>query len=352
MEHTIVVPTGYMGSGSSAVTDLVSEIDGFDANYGEFEYVFLHCPDGLFDLEDKLLVGNNYIRSDEAIHRFLDCMKDLYAKKNYWPSGYREKISKDFPRYCREFIDEIKCAEFDDGHWYYTQNPTLWMSAFGYFRYVLWIATGKKILLQRPNRYKGMYLAYPAAEEFYPAARRFLRKIFTAMGIENKNLVLDQLLLPHNLTRIDQYFDESLRVFVVERDPRDVFILNKYYWKRQGQTVPYPMDAEKFCQVYRAGRERERPAEDSRIMRLYFEDLIYRYERTLPAVYEFLGVDGKSHSWKKTIFNPDISIHNTQLFAKNENYKAESDYIAANLGEYLYDFPAGFSVPRNDKIVF
>lgn len=28
MENKIVIPTGYMGSGSSAVTDLLSEVDG------------------------------------------------------------------------------------------------------------------------------------------------------------------------------------------------------------------------------------------------------------------------------------------------------------------------------------
>ena len=66
----IIVPTGYMGSGSSAITDLLTELEGYDADTGTFEYVFLHCPNGLFDLEDKLLKGNNALRSDEALHSF------------------------------------------------------------------------------------------------------------------------------------------------------------------------------------------------------------------------------------------------------------------------------------------
>ena len=53
----IIVPTGYMGSGSSAITDLISEIEGYDAPNGTFEYVFLHCPNGVFDLAYKLLIG-------------------------------------------------------------------------------------------------------------------------------------------------------------------------------------------------------------------------------------------------------------------------------------------------------
>ena len=55
MENKIVIPTGYMGSGSSAVTDLLSEVDGYSCSNGNFEYVFMHCPNGVFDLEDKLL---------------------------------------------------------------------------------------------------------------------------------------------------------------------------------------------------------------------------------------------------------------------------------------------------------
>lgn len=70
-----------MGSGSSAVTDLLSEYSNVNCKNGDFEYVFLHCPDGVFDLEDKLLKGNNIIRSDDAIRKFKKlCM--IYIQKN------------------------------------------------------------------------------------------------------------------------------------------------------------------------------------------------------------------------------------------------------------------------------
>ena len=77
----IIVPTGYMGSGSSAITDLVVEFKYCQNEYKSYEYVLLHCPNGLFDLEDKLLIGNNAIRSDEAIRSFELQMKKLYDRK-------------------------------------------------------------------------------------------------------------------------------------------------------------------------------------------------------------------------------------------------------------------------------
>ena len=68
----IIVPMGYMGSGSSAITDLISEFKDCQNEYKSYEYVLLHCPNGLFDLEDKLLIGNNAIRSDNRLKVLLE----------------------------------------------------------------------------------------------------------------------------------------------------------------------------------------------------------------------------------------------------------------------------------------
>ena len=98
--NKILVPIGYMGSGSSAVTDILAEIDGCSARNGDFEFVFLHCPNGVFDLEDKLLHGNNAIRSDEALHSFLGTMKQLCTKKYWWVGHYNEHVGPGFYDLC------------------------------------------------------------------------------------------------------------------------------------------------------------------------------------------------------------------------------------------------------------
>ena len=38
----IIISTGYMGSGSSAITDLVSEFEDVNNKHRDFEYIFLH----------------------------------------------------------------------------------------------------------------------------------------------------------------------------------------------------------------------------------------------------------------------------------------------------------------------
>ena len=94
--NKIIIPTGYMGSGSSAITDIVREFSGYEASQGDFEYVFLHCPGGVFDLEDKLLIGNNANRSDEALHTFENTMRELYKCKFWWPANYKKNLIQTF----------------------------------------------------------------------------------------------------------------------------------------------------------------------------------------------------------------------------------------------------------------
>lgn len=329
-----------MGSGSSAVTNLLSEIKGYDDNNSEFEYVMLHCPDGLFDLEDKLLLGNNALRSDEALHRFMYCMSDLYNKNNYWTSGYKKKVSSDFMAFCNEFIYELMDAELENVYWYFQQNPvTYLMNVKNYLRRILGKISGGKVKINRSIRYPNMILSFPTPDYFYTASRKFLNKIYTALGYDKHHLILDQFLLPHNLFRIKNYFDDSLRVIVVDRDPRDVFVLNKYIWAPKSVAIPYPLNAEIFCKIYKKTREGERYLDDKRILRIHFEDLIYMYDETIEHIYNFIGTKPEVHFKKKQLFDPDISINNTQLFHLTKDSYRECEIIKQRLRDYTYNFP-------------
>lgn len=159
------------------------------------------------------------------------------------------------------------------------------------------------------------------------------------MGIEKKNLILDQLLLPFNLWRMERYFGENAECFVVERDPRDVFISNKYVWAlRDNNPVPYPTDAEEYCEYYRRLRDMERKVENPHVHRICFEDLIYHYEESVEAVQNILGLTKEDHVGQYQYLDPKRSIHNTQLFLREE-YRKEAGIIEQELKEFLYEFP-------------
>lgn len=337
-EKKIIVPTGYMGSGSSAITDLMSEISDVDVSRGVFEYVFMHCPNGVFDLEDKLLIGNNAVRSDEALHSFANTMKQLYDKKYWWVGHYNQNVGKGFLKATEEYIEEL--IDFkNDYYWYYQENVTMKMVPRLIWNRILRIIGRGKLKEKKPLAYAPMWVSFVSPTRFYEVTSKFIYGVLNMMGYDKESVVLDQLLLPFNLYRVEKYFKGDLLAIVVERDPRDVFISNKYYWPNDGGVVPYPIDAKKFCQYYKAMREKEIVVNTSQVYRVQFEDLVYKYDETVNEIFDRLGWDKERHVRKQEVFNPHRSIYNTQLFLKNEDYKRECDIIEQELSEYLYDFP-------------
>lgn len=334
----LIVPTGYMGSGSSAATDIISEIDGYRADNGTFEYVFLHCPGGVFDLEDKLLLGNNALRSDEALHTFEKTMRQLYDKKYWWVGNYEKRVSPRFMELTEAYINRLIMSK-PDFYWYQQENTNFRMFCQLCLRRLVSYLTFGQIKLKKPLLYPEIWLSLPSPEEFYQISQEYITSILIEMGIEEKNLILDQLLLPFNLFRVDHYFGDNLHVFNIYRDPRDVFIINKYIWPGRNETVPFPTDAEAFSSVYRRIRTSERACESTKVHRFAFEDLIYHYEESLTRIYDCLGVTAEMHVAKGTAFQPEKSIENTQLFLADAVYQEEADRIAEMLPEYLYDFP-------------
>lgn len=336
--NKIIIPTGYMGSGSSAITDLIQEFRGYESSHGSFEYIFLHCPDGVFDLEDKLLTGNNAIRSDEALHSFEKCMRELYTRKFWWPGNYKKNLHPDFWKLTQEYLGKLTQYEPKD-YWYMQEKLSFASFIKMCFRKALMLISAGKVVLKRPLTYPQMKISLVDAEEFYQASREYLNGIFDCMGLQDKNLILDQLLLPFNLWRMEHYFGDYVECFVVERDPRDVFISNKYIWAaRDNNPVPFPTDVEGFCDYYKRLRGMERSVNNPHVHRIFFEDLLYRYEESVERVRGILGVKKKDHVAQFSYLDPKKSIHNTQLFLRDE-YREEVARIEQELSEFLYEFP-------------
>ena len=239
----IIVPTGYMGSGSSAITDLISEFRDCQNEFKSYEYVLLHCPNGLFDFEDKLLIGNNAIRSDEAIRSFETQMKKLYNKKFWWVGNYQKIISSNFMKITEEYINNIQEFNFP-GYWYTHEEVNTKMFFKLLVRKPLKILTGNKVRFNKILKYSdGMRISYVDSNKFYEESHKYIYKIIEEISKGKENIILDQFLLPFNLFRVDNYFDDKIRVIVVARDPRDVFITNKYILQqKQMRRLRFTMD--------------------------------------------------------------------------------------------------------------
>ena len=133
-----IVVTGFSGTGSSAVIDLLKEFEGCGVpfNKKEYEDYFLTVPGGLFDLEWKLLYNNDPHRSDEALASFYNVMKRFYERDFDWFAGYKRNIGREFMDIVEEFINEISVRS--DKTWYYRYQKrrfSLLRYVYRFFRY-------------------------------------------------------------------------------------------------------------------------------------------------------------------------------------------------------------------------
>lgn len=336
--NRVIITTGYMGSGSSAATDLIAEFKDCRNDYASYEYVLNHCPNGLFDLEDKLLLGNNAIRSDEAIRSFQSCMDKLFDKKYWWVGHYKDIIGEDFANITKQYIASITQFEYD-GYWYYHEDAD--------FKMVLKLTLQKpfKMLFHKFHYFKKitkydqrLHISFIQKEAFYQHSKTYLSKVISLISKDAQNVVLDQFILPFNMHRIDHYFNDDTYAIIVDRDPRDVFVLNKYIWAKKNISIPMPFDVHQFCSFYDGMRKSEHPSDSKKILRIHFEDMIYQYEDTLLRIRNHLHFSEEEHVGKGTRLKPEVSIQNTQLFRKAE-YAEEIAVIEQQLAVYLYDFP-------------
>lgn len=331
----IVTCASYYGTGSSAVTDYIGEFESV-ASLGDYEFRFLHDPDGVADLEYNLVWNHNRHNSGHAIKRFkrlVDFNAGTKLIKRYEPF-----FSYNWKKIAYRYIDSL--VDFSYKGWW--QYDLLDKGTNYYYRKLL-INKAYKLTLGRnkertlnvlPNEIT--YCGRPTQEEFDAKTKVFLRELFEAANVNDKPyLMVDQLLPASNLSRFRKYFDD-LRVIVVERDPRDLYILEKYIWKA---TIIPTESVEVFCQWYKYTRAHRKTElfDPEYVMFVQFEDLIYHYENTTAQIRDWIGLDETDHKVKFQRFDPSKSIKNTKLW---EVYDAHSEIkvIETELSEYLYRY--------------
>lgn len=348
----IYVTSGYSGSGSSAIVHLLSEYSCCTTgDFGKYEHLLFYIPDGLFDLEDRLLMNNSIHMSDGAIKRFYWAMRRLNDNDFGWFGGYKKRFGSRFMKIVEDFIEEI-IQYTQIGYW--SDDFKFKIAVKGFIKDTV------KLILRRPikkyghiidNRGKDNVIQYSfvSPEEFYSAAKKFVKNYCQLIcPDEDKIYVCDQLLLPHNLYRLNNYFEkDEIRVVLVDRDPRDMFVLSKYIWPSiiPDCEIVFPADARKFTEFYKKMRSSVHEYSTNNILKIKFEDLVYYYDKTTTKIESFLGLSPQQHTCVKSLFIPEQSIKNTQNFRIDNDWKKEIEIIEEKIPDFLYNFPYEF-IPR------
>lgn len=343
-----IAVTGYFGAGSSAVLDLLCEYECNGSvvlhKPGGYEHTTLYHPGGLFDLEDKLLLGNDIHRSDEALSTFETEMLRLNNNNFGWFGSFKDLFGDKFEKNLIEFIKDLH--PFDIKARYYGQCKKVVFNPLKMpVQLAAKIITGRTIyvwgrqFIHNPSIPK-MTVAFPSGKEFYSAAQKFVKNYMDMYKEPGKeNILFDRLLLCHNAYRLPRYFDENFRLIIVNRDVRDVYCFNKYLWPEINAGSMYPRDIDAFIDYWRRLNSYERKINDKRILNISFEDLIYHYEDTVKIIEEHCGLTSEQHSELKKYLQPERSMKNTQVYKLRREWQDEIIQIEKNLPEFCYDFP-------------
>ena len=178
------------------------------------------------------------------------------------------------------------------------------------------------------------YCSHPSEAKFVALTKEYIETLFSSVANEEKYLMVDQLVPPTNLERYIKYFND-IKIVIVDRDPRDIFVLEKYFWK----DGIIPTDVETFCKWFIYTREHRKidDLNNKNVKFIRFEDMIFDYDNTTKELAQWLGLDLKKQINKKKFFNPNKSMKNVRTWEKVAVQQEEIRYIEKILSDYIYD---------------
>lgn len=320
----IVSVSGFNCSGSGAVFDLLKEYG--DVKCVESEVGIMYLPDGIMDLQYHINASASYLNGDAALYRYYNICKKLDISK-------RGRYGKAFLEATREYLNELIEIEWEgdscfDGLRKTGADYCAWKIK-SFISSVVYHFTKKSLAFNK----RRMFLSYNN-DLFWDYTNKYLNKV-GAIFSENKEIVVfDQFISAYK----PEYNSENInciKTIVVDRDPRDMYTIGKV----RPITNCYPADdVKKYVEWYRKCHQQDESTRGSseKVLRIQFEDLVFKYDETIKIIEEFLGL--KNHIYCKEIFKPEVSKNNTQIYKRYPQLQEDISYIENELSKELYSF--------------
>lgn len=310
---TVVSVQGFGFSGSGAVVDLLREYDecqvlgGIDddsidqstgTKFGEFDYI--RHSGGFYDIE-RHLGNNNIFVNDGLINRYI---------KMVFKSG----IYTNFPdsrSIFYKFLNSIsELSLLNLSNRYYNAN--------------LYLHDKKSSIF---------FLKNLAVDEYRRLCKDTLNALFGCFYEKGKTvLVADQMCcdFEFDIDRDKSYFD-NLKTIIVYRDPRDVY----YYAITKNVEWIAHDNVETFIEWYKIllRKFEEIKCKDALLIR--FEDLITKYDKTVLAIEEYVGV--KKHVAINKNLDPLHSMKNVGIWKKSNINSSDFETIKRELPSLCFE---------------
>lgn len=327
----IIGACGFGSTGSSIITDYLKEFDNIVVK-DDLEFTYVSGVDGLIDLERAVMTPHT--RTAESIIAIRRYMEMVNKKKKYFEK--RGFSVNHFVDSAQSFVDAITMSR-----WYtYDKNELEKKTIKSFVGRIMQKKVIPRLEVKRGHRIN----IWPKIEvrlsvkpdNFYDAARKHVEEILSEIGVDNSIIVaFDQPFAGNNPQACFPFYNDPYAV-VVDRDPRDNYVFAKT--KLLGKFNYIPIDTvEDYIAYYRCLRKDQPYLEPNpRILNIKFEDMVYDYEATSKKVRDFLNLPENPRP--KSVFDPALSIANTQVFKRFPQFSEDVKKIEQNLSEYLFDF--------------
>jgi len=303
MKNKVLFAAGLGSTGSSALVDLLKEVDGFFSMDDEFR-LFVD-PGGLVNLRDALVENWSIFQTDMAIRNFIKLTLNV-SRRHFGPyTGLNH--SKYFDNYLKQeldvFIQKVCELEFR-GMWYGIDN--VFMRKLDRFSFI------RKSWIGSKKMYVGKYLT---DDEFSKCVEEFIGKLVDYVLEKNskKFFCFNENLSCMFPEKILKMIPKS-KIILVVRDPKDVYLDSlRVKWP----AIPEePNDFIKWqILVYKGWmkvqrRFEEYPESENLLKVIKFEDLILNYEITIQEIFYFLDIPEDKHIYKGKYLIPENSKKN------------------------------------------
>lgn len=322
---------GYHATGSGVIDDLFREFDNVAQGYYEAESRFLQDPDGISDLEFHLVENPNRLVMGTAIERFLRYAKDKRRM-------YEKIFGSDWMMLCQRYVDSITKFQFLGYHYSQLKTKKPYVGYLHLFYRIMNKLTMEKY--KKPVWYdyfpkETEYHACISESDFLEETRNFVDNLADKIpsNANTEYVLFDQLVAGDNPSRYLRYV-RDLKVIVVDRDPRDLYIHHEIH----GDHALPKHDPYKFCVYYRDIRKRQCETAPNEVLYVSFEDMILNYDIMVKKVMGFVGINSIHHIAPKTHFIPEKSIQGTQLWKRYPQYIDAVKIIEQELPDYLYNY--------------
>lgn len=328
--------SGYSFTGKGAYNNLFAEFEGYHTHPYDFEFDIIRTQNGILDLYISLVEEWSPVRSSEAIRSFKKVIQSYGGNKTLLDrlttnGRHYDSVFTSFSEISEDYINSLIDSSWK-GQWPYAFEK---IQKYQILIYKILFNLGYKKIFEND-----VYLAAPTDKEFMDKTKKYLNSILSSnMSLNKSTIVMNNVFEPFNPLKSMQFFD-NVKSIVIDRDPRDIYLAAWNYTNQDGSKgwkATLGSNVESFVQRFKLYRNKIKNDENSNILRITFEDLVFQYEQTLDIILNFIEEDKSIHINKKKYFDPEISKKGVGMW-KNTSKKMEVDYIYQHLKEYCKDY--------------